>query len=57
MLPRRWLIFTAQFLVVAALWGFFLGVVLRHQLDGWFVAQAVGVGLVVALANMWRTNA
>ena len=56
MMRRRWVVFVIQFVLVAVIWGFFLAVVARHPLDGWFAVQVIGVALVVALVILWRTS-
>ena len=56
MLRRRWVAFAITFVVLAVIWGLFLALVAKHPLDGWFAAQVIGVGLVVALVGLWRTS-
>ena len=56
MLRNRWVVFAIQFVLVAVIWGLFLGLVAKHPLDGWFVTQVIGVGLAVALVGLWRTS-
>ena len=56
MLRQRWVVFAAQVLVVAAVWGLFLVFVARHAIDGWLAVQVIVAGLVVALVNLWRTS-
>jgi hypothetical protein len=56
MLRRRWIVFAIQFVIMAVLWGLFLGLVAKHPLDGWFAVQVIGVGLIVALVGLWRTS-
>ena len=56
MLRRRWVVFLVQFVALAVIWGIFLGLVAKHPIDGWFAAQVIGVGLVVALVGLWRTS-
>jgi membrane protease YdiL (CAAX protease family) len=53
MLKQRWVVFTIQFVALAVIWGLFLALVAKHPLDGWFAAQALGVGLAVALVGLW----
>ena len=57
MLKRRWVVFAIQFFLLAVIWGAFLTVVAKHPWDGWFAAQVIGVGLVVALVGLWRSSA
>jgi membrane protease YdiL (CAAX protease family) len=54
MLRQRWVVFVIQFVALAVIWGLFLALVAKHPLDGWFAAQVIGVGLVVALVGLWR---
>ena len=54
MLQRRWVVFAIQFVLLAVIWGLFLALVAKHPIDGWFAAQVIGVGLVVALVGLWR---
>jgi hypothetical protein len=54
MLRRRWVVFVIQFVLMALIWGLFLALVAKHRIDGWFAAQVIGVGLVVALVGLWR---
>ena len=56
MLQQRWVVFGVQFVVVAVIWGLFLGLVARRPLDGWFAVQVMGVGLAVALAALWARS-
>ena len=56
MLQQRWVVFGVQFVVVAVIWGLFLGLVARRPLDGWFAVQVIGVGLAVALAALWARS-
>jgi hypothetical protein len=56
MLERRWVVFLVQFVLMAVIWGLFLGLVAKHPIDGWFAVQVIGVALVVALVGLWRTS-
>ena len=56
MLQQRWVVFAIQFAALAVIWGLFLLLVARHPLDGWFWAQVIGVGLIVASIGLWRTS-
>jgi membrane protease YdiL (CAAX protease family) len=56
MLQRRPVVFAIQLVALAVIWGLFLTLVAKHPLDGWFWAQVIGVGLIVASIALWRTS-
>jgi hypothetical protein len=56
MVRRRWVVFGIQAAALAMIWGLFLAVVAKHPLDGWFVAQVIGIALIVPAIMLWRTS-
>jgi hypothetical protein len=53
---RAWIVFAVQALVVAVIWSAFLGLAVKHPVDGGFVLQVAVLSLVLPAAVLLNSR-